>query len=804
VATALRRSTARRSAAALVLALATAAAGSATATAAGEPELLRVDAGATSVEVELQPFGLRFRTADGTEALTSVDEHPTSPSVRPPVPERAPGGSVDLGPPPTYAPITFVVGEQAVTQYPAGFWTADVLTGVTAGVEHALTDVLEHAERDGGLDLTVATTDPGRTALVRVEPDAHGTVAVRVRFDDPEGVAVTGAAFTSTADEAFHGFGGRRNTTDQRGEVFYNWLEEFHQRPDEFEPVMALPPLDDRYQFPTGAQGAYYVQSLFASSRPYAFWLERDEVSRWRLAADREDAWMVEAAAPELDVVVSAGRPQDAVARLTATTGRNPLPAEWAHGPGVSRAVEPAGGPREVYAQQYRDDVLRDLDEIERAGLPIETFAIEGWPLLEADGSLDTVLARMRELGIRPLGYLKPFVGGGQQTEQEGLLQEAIENDYLARTPAGTPFLFGSPVDGPSLAGLLDVTHDGAVAWYQQRVRDLLDLGFEGFMQDFGEQTFQDMRFADGSTGREMHNRYPVLYHRITAEVLEAYRAENPGRHPWFYVRSGYTGRPGSAAYEPTSWGGDNTADWSRASGIGAVVPDLLNRGLGGAYGYATDIGGYIDTFGRPDAELLQRWAELGALLPVNRLHGSPVNGTHMPWEYGAEAVERYRGTIELNRSARPLIRQLWQEAQRTGTPIARPLWWDHPDDAEARIQEQQWLLGSDVLVAPVVEQGRDSRSVYFPEGCWERVSSGQQHVGPATAEVPAPLGDLPYFFRCGTTPFGETAGTGESQAAPPVAASRSLPATGFGLPGVLAAGVLLGAAALRALTRRR
>jgi sulfoquinovosidase len=780
--------------------------------------------------VEREPLLLRFETAEGEAALTSLDEHPTAPRPRAPVPERVPGGSVHLDPPPLEAPLTFVVGEQTLAQYPGTFWSADVLTGVAGGVEHAVTEVTDVVVEGAAATLTAATTDPGRTAQVTVRPDDAGTLAVSLRFDDDEGVAVTGASFASTEDEAFHGFGGRRNATDQRGETFYNWLEEFHQRPDEFEPIEDLPLLDDRYQFPTGSQGAYYVQSLFVSSEPYAFWLERDEVSVWRLASDRDDAWQVHAGAPGLDFTVSPGDPGEAVAALTSITGRNPLPPAWAHGPGVSRAVEPFGGTREQYAEQYSDDVMADLDEIERLDLDFEHFAIEGWALLETHGTLEQVMDRMRDLGIRPVNYYKPFVGGGEQTERPGKLEEAIEGGFLATTMLGTPFLFGSPVDVDGIAGLLDVTNPEAVAWYQDRIVDGLDLGFEGFMQDFGEQTFEDMHFADGSTGREMHNRYPVLYHRLTAEVLDAYVEQHPEREPWFYVRSGYTGRPGSAAYEPTSWGGDNTADWSRASGIGAVIPDLLNRSLGGAYGYATDIGGYIDTFGRPGGELLQRWAELGALLPVNRLHGSPVNGTHMPWEYGEDVVEAYRDTMELNRRARPLIRELWQEARDTGTPIARPLWLHHPEDDRARTEEQQWLLGPEVLVAPVVEQGATSREVYFPAGCWEHPETGDRHEGPAEVEVDAPLGWKPYFASCGTDPFaaaadraGErpdtpardgrgddrgdddapgrsdpppAAGTDEASP-PPRGGQRQLPATGGG-PGILAGTAMLLGAMLR------
>jgi hypothetical protein len=108
----------------------------------------------------------------------------------------------------------------------------------------------------------------------------------------------------------------------------------------------------------------------------------------------------------------------------------------------------------------------------------------------------------------------------------------------------------------------------------------------------------------------------------------------------------------------------------------------------------------------------------------------------------------------ELHRRAAPLIRRLWAEAADTGMPIARPLWLAAPGDARAAGEDQSWMLGSDVLVAPVVEQGASGREVYFPEGCWESPEDGRRFEGGTAARVDAPLGALPYFFRCGTRPF--------------------------------------------------
>src|ERR1043165_9208799 len=115
-------------------------------------------------------------------------------------------------------------------------------------------------------------------------------------------------------------------------------------------------------------------------------------------------------------------------------------------------------------------------------------------------------------------------------------------------------------------------------------------------MRDFVEQEMGDMQSSDGATGRTMHNAYPLQFHRVTREVLDQWHADHPLRtRPMFYVRSGYSGRPGSAAYESANWCGDYESRWSRKTGIAALTTDMLNRAIGGAYGFQCDTGGYMD-----------------------------------------------------------------------------------------------------------------------------------------------------------------------------------------------------------------
>jgi alpha-glucosidase (family GH31 glycosyl hydrolase) len=224
------------------------------------------------------------------------------------------------------------------------------------------------------------------------------------------------------------------------------------------------------------------------------------------------------------------------------------------------------------------------------------------------------------------------------------------------------------------------------------------------------------------------------------------------GREIWWFTRSGFTG---SARYEMGNFPGDETAEWQGASGIRSLAPDMLNRAVGGAFGYSTDIGGYLDRFNPPaDEELWTRWHEWSALTPYFRVHNSQTTGTRMPWSFGDAGYARWEALARLHERAIPYIRRLWDQGRRTGMPPTRPMWLAFPGDALAARQDQQWMLGDDVLVAPVVDRGATSREVYVPAGCWQHGETGERVTGPGNRRVEAPLGRLPFFVRCGERPF--------------------------------------------------
>lgn len=663
-------------------------------------------------------------------------------------------GTIGVPPLTLYAPLSFLVGRQAVSQTLSGQWEGTLSTVSRSGTYYSARSVLNVRRRGKGVVLTLSTDDPtGRKLIVRLTPGLADALRVSVRLSPSRGVAAIADSFFSPAREAFHGFGGRHNSLNQHGSEFYNWLEQENVGSSSHDGLgEPADPAHDRYLYPNGPDAAYYVQSSFVSSAGYGFLLDRDELSHWRLDSDRARAWQTEVAGHALDYVVIPASPMRAVAQLTKLTGRQPVPPAWALGSMLDRLVRFPSDP----ASAYEQEIDGDLRNIDRYHLHLDGYRIEGWQELPRT-VLARYIARLKARHIHPLLYFRAFVGLDRTgTDDPNQYRDALTNGYVATRANRSPYTFVSNFNAP--AAVIDFTNPAAVRWWQARIRAALNLGADGFMLDFGEQVLAGMHFHDGSTGAQMHNRLPVLYDRVTRQAVNAYERQHHHRQIFFFTRAGYSGTPGNAAYENANFPGDETTDWTRASGLASQTTDMLNRAIGGAYGFGSDIGGYFDIgYPRATKELFLRWAEWAALSPVFRLHGSVLAGTHTPWSFDQQTVRIYAALTRLHLRARPLINRLWRQADRTGVPVTRPLWLAYPDDPRAAQQDQEWLLGPDVLVAPVVTQGATSRQVYFPAGCWQSPTTGRRYRGPESRLMRAPLDQLSYFFHCGTQPLTTT-----------------------------------------------
>jgi sulfoquinovosidase len=712
------------------------------------PQRTVVTAKAARAVIERRPFNLRIQDGKGRRVLREVDGARAAPLRTPPTIDPIAPGLDNPSTPTHYAPLAFLVGSESIRQNDGGLWGGNLASGERSGIQYSALAVRRAKRAGNGATLVVSTSDPsGRTLHVKVAPVGCCAIGIFVRATPRGGVALIGDSFASTAGEGFFGFGGRHNALDQHGNTLSSFVQE--ENLDGLSGVGVGGGGASLY--PNGPAAAYYPQAEFISSRRYGFLLDQPHLARFQLDDQQPLAWNVSASAARLRYVVAPGPAPRAIRSLTAITGRQAVPPRWGLGPMLDRLVKNFA---ETEAD-YQSNVQADLENIARHDLPLTAYRIEGWGFpggndgffLHSYTSPDEqarTINTLRARGIHALVYLRPWMT---------LDSSAVANGWVASDAAGHSYVTTGTA-GQQI-GLLDFTNPAAVRFWQREVAKAFDLGADGFMQDFGEEVLHGMHFHNGETGATMHNKYLVLFAKATRDEIRRYERKHPKRALWFFTRAGYTGRPGSAAFESANFPGDETTDWTHSSGLASSTPDMLNRAIGGAYGFGTDIGGYFDLSTPPTTkELFLRWAEWAALSPVFRLHGAGPTGTHTPWSFDQETLQVYIRLSRLHLKAVPLIMRLWRKAAHTGMPPTRPLWLAYPHDPSARAQDQEWLLGTDLLVAPVVEQGAASRMVYFPAGCWRSPVTGRRHRGPRSVVVSAPLTELPRFFRCGTHPL--------------------------------------------------
>jgi alpha-D-xyloside xylohydrolase len=231
-----------------------------------------------------------------------------------------------------------------------------------------------------------------------------------------------------------------------------------------------------------------------------------------------------------------------------------------------------------------------------------------------------------------------------------------------------------------------------------------------------------------------MHNLYPYLYNEA---VYEAVGEVNGPDEAVVWGRSAWTG---SQAF-PMHWGGDPQTSWN---GMSAALRGGLSASLSGIAFWSHDIGGFRGT---PSDALYTRWAQFGLLSSNARCHGTTPRE---PWEFGEDALEIFREYARLRYRLVPYLYTYAEVAADTGLPVVRPLVLEYQDDPTVHRMDTQYLLGEDLLVAPVfTDEG--TRSVYLPDGEWRDYWTGERHAGGRTIDVDVGLADLPLFVRGGS-----------------------------------------------------
>jgi alpha-glucosidase len=214
----------------------------------------------------------------------------------------------------------------------------------------------------------------------------------------------------------------------------------------------------------------------------------------------------------------------------------------------------------------------------------------------------------------------------------------------------------------------------------------------------------------------------------------------HPDERPFVLTRDTYAGGQRYAAV----WTGDNTSTWDH---LRISIRELMNMGLSGLTFAGADIGGFAES---PSPDLYTRWLEAGVFYPFCRTHTSIGTREQDPWAYGIRREDINRRSIDLRYRLLPYLYNAFYQESQTGLPVMRALLLDYPNDPTAVGQNEEFLLGNDLLVAPVVKDGEWEWSVYLPEGRWFDFWSDRAYDGGQSIIVRAPLDRIPLFVRGG------------------------------------------------------
>ncbi len=393
-------------------------------------------------------------------------------------------------------------------------------------------------------------------------------------------------------------------------------------------------------------------------------------------------------------IIIERKSPQEVVSALTGLTGRMPLPPRWALGFQQCRysyapASEVLRIAREFRARDLPCDVLwMDIDYMDRH----RPFTFDPVGFAEPAALADTLHTR----GFRSVWILDP---GIKEEPGDAVYDQGTREDHWVKLPDGQPF---RGKVWPGMCVFPDFTNRATRRWWADRVGEFIARsGADGLWNDMNEPAVFDVTSktmvetarhdADPELGGpgyhvRYHNVYGMQMARATREGMLAAR---PDRRPFVLSRANYLGGQRYAA----SWSGDNG---STPEHLALVVPMAVNLGLSGQPFSGPDIGGYA---GALTGEEFAVWMGVGSLMPFARAHTEKGNIRKEPWSFGPEVEATCRRALQTRYRLLPYLYTVFEEASRTGLPVARPAFFADPSAGWLRDVEHEFLLGGDLLV---------------------------------------------------------------------------------------------------------
>ena len=449
----------------------------------------------------------------------------------------------------------------------------------------------------------------------------------------------------------------------------------------------------------TCSEIAYKNIPFYLSSKGYGLLVNSSGKVSYELCSEVVTRAQFSLPGEKLDfMVIGGGDGKSVLQNYTALTGRPALPPAWSFGLWLTTS----------FTTDYDEKTVRSfVDGMAQRNIPLHVFHFDCYWMKENEwcnftwdeamfDDAPAMLRRMKEeRNLHICVWINPYIG-----QKSPLFKEGMKNGYLLKRPNGDVWQWDLWQAG---MGIVDFTNPAAWAWYQEKLRALLDQGVDCFKTDFGERIPTDVVYYDGSDPELMHNYYPYLYNKCVFDLLEAYKGRGQA---CLFARSATVG----GQKFPVHWGGDCSSNYlSMAESLRAG----LSLCLSGFGFWSHDISGFEGT---APADVYKRWAAFGLLSTHSRLHGS--NSYRVPWLFGEEAVDVLRKFTNLKCTLMPYLYSAAVEAHQTGVPAMRAMLLEFPQDIPCQDLDRQYMLGERLLVAPVFTKEGDV-DYYLPAGTW-------------------------------------------------------------------------------------
>ena len=510
-------------------------------------------------------------------------------------------------------------------------------------------------------------------------------------------------------DECIYGLGERYTPFVKNGQVVEMWNEDGG----------------------TASEITYKNIPFYITNKGYGVLLDNEGDAAYEIASEKVERLQFSVEGERLDYyVINGSTPKGTISKYTELTGKPALPPAWSFGLWLTTS----------FTTNYDEGTTSGfIQGMADRDIPLHVFHFDCYWMEAYEWCNFTwdpktfpdpagMLKRYHDRGLKICVWINPYIG-----QKSPLFQEGMEHGYLIRKTNGDVWQTDMWQAG---MGLVDFTNPDAAAWYQGKLKTLLDMGVDCFKTDFGERVpVKDIAYYDGSDPVKMHNYYTYLYNQAVFQLLERERGTGEAV---LFARSATVG----GQQFPAHWGGDCSATYPS---MAETIRSGLSLACAGFGFWSHDISGFENT---APADIYKRWCQFGLLSSHSRLHGS--SSYRVPWLFDDEACDVLRKFVKLKCALMPYLYRQAVKAHEEGIPMMRPMYVEFPEDRACEPLDKQYMLGDSLLVAPVFKESGEVE-YYLPEGVWVNLLTGTTVKGGRWQKETHDYFSLPLMVRPGS-----------------------------------------------------